>query len=107
MKFFGSVNLSILLWNVWLLPGPISTLPGTRAKLISPLLAGHDVVVLNEAFTYKDTIREQAGYEYSATLDEKSWWPWNFRPVDSGVMILSKYPFEKVAKEFFTARGGS
>jgi endonuclease/exonuclease/phosphatase family metal-dependent hydrolase len=101
-----AVNLSILLWNIWLLPAPLSYKPGLRAKLISPLLVGHDVVVLNEAFIYKDKLREQAGYNYSATLDERSWWPWSLRPVDSGLMILSKYPFDKVEKEMFKSRGG-
>jgi endonuclease/exonuclease/phosphatase family metal-dependent hydrolase len=88
------------------LPAPLSYKPGTRAKLMSPLLAGHDVVVINEAFTYKNKLREQAGYNYSVTLDERSWWPWSFRPVDSGLMILSKHPFDKVEKEMFKSRGG-
>ena len=102
----GAVNISILLWNIWLLPAPLSYKPGIRAKLISPLLAGQDIVVLNEAFTYKKRLQEQAGYNYSATLDERSWWPWSFRPIDSGLMILSKYPFDKVEKEMFKSRGG-
>jgi endonuclease/exonuclease/phosphatase family metal-dependent hydrolase len=107
MKLFGSViNLRILLWNVWLLPVPLSFNPGLRAKFISPILAGYDVVVLNEAFIYKDALRKYAGYNYSITLDERSWWPWNFRPLDSGLLILSKYPFKKVEKEMFTSRGG-
>ena len=93
MKLYRSgINLAIVLWNVWLLPSPISYKPGTRAKLISPLLAGHDIIVLNEAFAYKDTLKGQARYNYSVTLDERSWWPWRFRPLDSGLVILSKYP---------------
>jgi endonuclease/exonuclease/phosphatase family metal-dependent hydrolase len=108
MKFIRSaVSLSVVLWNVWLLPSPISTKPGTRAKLISPLLANHDVVVLNEAFTYKNTLKKEAGYNYTVTLDERSYWPWEFRPLDSGVMILSKYPFDKIAKETFTSKAGN
>jgi endonuclease/exonuclease/phosphatase family metal-dependent hydrolase len=107
MKFIRSaISLSVVLWNVWLLPSPISTKPGTRAKLISPLLANHDVVVLNEAFTYKNTIKKEAGYDYIATLDDRSFWPWNFRPLDSGLMILSKYPFDRIAKETFRSKGG-
>jgi endonuclease/exonuclease/phosphatase family metal-dependent hydrolase len=101
-----AISLSIVLWNVWLLPAPISSLPRERAQCISPLLAGHDLVVLNEAFTYKDTLRKAAGYPFSATLGGKSLWPWRFRPVDSGLMILSQYPFEKIAKEMYDARGG-
>lgn len=107
MKLLPSgINLAILLWNVWLLPSPISYKPGVRAKFISPLLAGYDIVVLNEAFSHKDSLKGQAGYNYSVTLDERSWWPWSFRPVDSGLMILSKYPFDKVEKEMFKWRGG-
>jgi endonuclease/exonuclease/phosphatase family metal-dependent hydrolase len=107
MKFIRStLSLSIILWNVWLLPSPISIRPGTRAKLISPLLANHDVVILNEAFTYKKAIRKEAGYDYIATLDERSFWPWNFRPLDSGLMILSKYPFDRIAKETFRSKAG-
>jgi endonuclease/exonuclease/phosphatase family metal-dependent hydrolase len=102
----GGIKLSILLWNVWLLPAPLSSYPSIRAKLISPLLRGQDVVILNEAFSFKNTLRQQAGYNYSVTLDERSWWPWKFRPLDSGLMILSKYPFDKVEKEMYDARGG-
>ncbi len=100
-----SISLSIVLWNVWLLPAPITSLPKDRAQSISPLLAGYDLVVLNEAFTYKDTLRGAAGYTHSATLGGKSFWPWSLRPVDSGLMILSKYPFEKIASEMYHARG--
>src|SRR5579859_5327546 len=107
MKFVQStVKISIILWNVWLLPAPISKLPRERAQHISPLLAGHDIVILNEAFTYKDTLRQNAGYNYSTTFEGKSLWPWNFIPVDSGLMILSKYPFDMIAKEMYQARGG-
>jgi endonuclease/exonuclease/phosphatase family metal-dependent hydrolase len=108
MKLFGSVvDLSIILWNVWLLPAPISSSPGLRARIISPLLAGHDVVVLNEAFTHKDALREQAGYNFYATLGQRTFLPWKLRPVDSGLLILSKHAFEKVEKEVFTFRGGT
>ena len=103
----SAISLSIVLWNVWLLPAPITSLPKQRAQHISPLLAGHDIVLLNEAFTHKDTLRKHAGYNYSVTFDGKNFWPWSLRPVDSGLMILSKYPFDKVAKEMYHARGGS
>lgn len=102
----SAIKISIILWNVWLLPAPISSLPKERAQSISPLLAGQDIVILNEAFTYKETLKKDAGYNYTETLDGKSFWPWNFRPVDSGLMILSKYPFDMVAKETYHARGG-
>ena len=101
------VKLSVILWNVWLLPFPITPMPRLRAERISPLLQGHDVVVLNEAFTYKNLLMREAGYNYSITLDEERWLPWKFRFVDSGLLVLSKYPFLKVEKEMFKKRAGS
>src|SRR5271155_6179901 len=102
----SSIKISILLWNVWLLPAPISYEPAHRARLISPLLGGHDVVVLNEAFTYKEMLQEHSGYNYSVTLDDDRVEPRNFSVVDSGLMILSKHPFDKVAKEVYVSTGG-
>jgi hypothetical protein len=42
-------------------PRPISTQPRLRANEISPLLAGHDIVILNEAFIYKFCLQSRAG----------------------------------------------
>lgn len=101
------LKISIILWNVWLLPFPITFAPKERAERISGILAGHDVVILNEAFTNKDVLVKDIGYEYIETLDGRSYAPWKMRLVDSGLLILSKYPFLKVEKEVYRKRAGS
>ena len=101
------IKLSVILWNVWLLPSPISIAPKDRAERISPLLKGHDIVVLNEAFTYKAALMKGSGYDYNTTLDGRSLLPWKLRLVDSGLLVLSRYPFSKVENEIFKDRAGS
>jgi endonuclease/exonuclease/phosphatase family metal-dependent hydrolase len=108
MKVIDTVTkISIILWNVWLLPFPISFAPRGRAERISELLVGQDIVILNEAFTHKDVLMKEAGYEHFATLGGPSPVPWDVRLVDSGLLIMSKYPFIKVEKEIFKKRAGS
>ena len=100
------MQVRILLWNVWLLPQLLSPSPRIRAGLISQHIKDQDIVVLNEAFTYKDILSQQAGYNYSVTLNQKCLLPWCFRPIDSGLLIFSKYPFDKVVTEMYESRGG-
>lgn len=73
---------------------------------MSSLLAGLDVVLFIEAFMYRILLRKQAAYNYSVTLDKRSWASWSYRPVDSGLLIFSKYPFDIVEKEIYKFRSG-
>lgn len=93
--------LSILLWNVWLLPPPLSdTIAGSRARKIALLLAGYDIVVLNEAFTHKSELLAQSKYPYVMTLPRKSY----FDLFDSGLVLLSRHPIVTVETEHYQRR---
>lgn len=97
----NDTHLTILLWNVWLLPPPLSDfIVRSRASRISPLLASYDLVVLNEAFTCKSKALRDAKYPYQVQLGRKSWWSL----FDSGLIILSAHPIIKVEKEHFRSR---
>jgi hypothetical protein len=94
-------HFSILLWNVWLLPPPLSDIVvRSRAKRISPLLANYDVVVLNEAFTFKSELLSHSKYPYSAHLKRRSY----FDLFDSGLIILSAHPIIKTEAQHFHTR---
>jgi endonuclease/exonuclease/phosphatase family metal-dependent hydrolase len=94
-------HLTILLWNVWLLPPPLSDrVARARAKRISPFLQNYDVVVLNEAFVFKSGLLSQTKYPYKAYLGKKSLGSL----LDSGLIILSAHPIVKIEKEHFDTR---
>ena len=96
-----NTHLTILLWNVWLLPPPLSdSIVRSRAQRISPLLADYDVVVLNEAFTCKSELLAQTNYPFQAHLGRKS----RYNLFDSGIIILSAHPVVKVEREHFRTR---
>jgi endonuclease/exonuclease/phosphatase family metal-dependent hydrolase len=95
-------NLTILLWNVWLLPPFLSNgITRSRASKISPLLANYDVVILNEAFMYKAQLLSQTKYPYRIILRRRSW----FDFLDSGIIILSAHPIINFDMEHFHTRG--
>jgi endonuclease/exonuclease/phosphatase family metal-dependent hydrolase len=94
-------RLRVLLWNVWLLPPPLSDrIVRARARKISPLLNGYDLVILNEAFTFKQTLLSQIDYPHTILLKRKSL----FDIFDSGVMILSKWPVVQTEMEHYRTR---
>jgi endonuclease/exonuclease/phosphatase (EEP) superfamily protein YafD len=94
-------SITILLWNVWLLPPPLSdTIVRSRASQISPLLANYDIVILNEAFTHKSRLLSQTTYPYKVNLGRKSC----FDLLDSGIIILSAHPVVKSEMEHFRTR---
>jgi len=93
----------VLLWNVWLLPPPLSDrIVRARARKISPLLNGYDMVILNEAFAFKSTLLSQTNYPHHILLKRKS----ILDVLDSGMIILSKHPFTKTDMEHYHSRGG-
>ena len=94
-------RINILLWNVWLLPLPLSDPIATfRASRISALLADYDVVILNEAFTHKSRLLSQSKYPHQVQLRRSSY----FDIFDSGVIILSAHPIVKSEMEHFRVR---
>ncbi|KAK6533791.1 hypothetical protein TWF694_002720 [Orbilia ellipsospora] len=97
-------ELSILLWNTWLLPGPLSDNNAyNRAAEIPTHLASHDIILLNEAFTYKSLIIDalRSTHPYVATLPRRCWlWPF----FDSGLVVLSRYAILDVRRTWFGKR---
>ena len=94
-------NIRILLWNVWLLPPPLSDMiVGSRASQISPLLTDYDIVILNEAFSYKAQLLAKTKYPYRVSLHRR----YCFDFLDSGLILLSAHPITKSAMEHFNTR---
>jgi len=89
--------ISILLWNVWCLPGFITDGHShTRAALIAPLLPQFDIVVLNEAFMYKHLLLDSLKGFHVHTLARK-WLSF----MDSGLVIASRFPIVKSDGEHY------
>ncbi|EPS42181.1 hypothetical protein H072_3968 [Dactylellina haptotyla CBS 200.50] len=97
-------ELSILLWNTWLLPGPLSdNNTFSRASEIPAHLVSHDIILLNEAFTQKALIIDslRSTHPYVATLPRRCW----FWPIfDSGLVVLSRYAILEVRRTWFGKR---
>lgn len=85
-------KLKILLWNVWLLPSLLTDGKSKeRAGMISNLLNDFDIVVLNEAFTNKNTLLKDVIHQHVIRTPRTF-----YKLLDSGLMILSKYPVEEI-----------
>ncbi|KAF3922533.1 hypothetical protein ABW21_db0202857 [Orbilia brochopaga] len=97
-------EISILLWNTWLLPGPLSdNNTHARAAEIPSHISSHDIILLNEAFTCKSVIIEalRSSHPYVATLPRRCWlWPL----FDSGLVVLSRYAILEVRRTWFGSR---
>ncbi|KAK6527322.1 hypothetical protein TWF281_010508 [Arthrobotrys megalospora] len=97
-------EISILLWNTWLLPGPLSdNNTHNRASEIPLHIVSHDIILLNEAFTHKSLIIDalRSSHPYVATLPRRCWlWP----IFDSGLVVLSRYAILEVQKTRFGKR---
>lgn len=84
------MQINILLWNVWLLPSLLTDGKSkTRASIISKLLNQFDIVILNEAFTNKTALIKDTVHP-CVIASERTF----YKLLDSGLMILSKYPIE-------------
>jgi len=93
-------TLSVLLFNVWNLPGICTDGKSReRALAISPHLNAYDVVILNEAFTNKDALLKDVVHEHRFVL-KRQW----YTIFDSGVIILSKYPIVRTCSEHYAMR---
>ncbi|KAK6329792.1 hypothetical protein TWF730_006091 [Orbilia blumenaviensis] len=97
-------EISILLWNTWLLPGPLSdNNTYNRASEIPAHIVSHDIILLNEAFTHKSLIIDalRSTHPYVATLPRRCW----FWPIfDSGLVVLSRYAILEVRRTRFGKR---
>lgn len=83
------------LWNVWCLPSLLTDHHSRqRAEAISPLLNRYDIVILNEAFAYKDILLHKTSHPYRFIPPKP-----RLRIFDSGLIFLSKYPIIKCAFE--------
>ena len=91
--------MKILFWNVWCLPswftdGKYSS--DDRAKLISPYLAGYDIVLLCEAWTSAAKAVFLKTYPYQYT-DYRA----GAISFGTGLMVLSKYPIVNPSMELY------
>lgn len=99
-------SLSILLYNVWNLPSCLTDGNSrARAAKIGQYLTEYDVIVLNEAFVNKPVLL--------AALDAAGSHPHRKRlgrqfytPLDSGIVVLSRYPIVASAAQHFRRRAG-
>lgn len=84
--------IKLLLWNIDLTPDiSINFARNSKERYpkIAKVINEFDIVVLNECFLYRNELLNQAEHKY-IYFDEKPW----FKIFNSGVVILSKYPFE-------------
>ncbi|KAK6512615.1 hypothetical protein TWF481_001498 [Arthrobotrys musiformis] len=97
-------EISILLWNTWLLPGLLSDNNAhNRASEIPAHIVSHDIILLNEAFSHKSLIIDalRSTHPYVATLPRRCWfWPL----FDSGLVVLSRYAILEVRRTRFGKR---
>lgn len=84
--------VKLLLWNVDLTPDLSISSPLRDSKKRYPKIAQvineYDIVVLNECFLYRNELLQMVVHKYQFT-DPKPW----YKFFNSGVVILSKYPF--------------
>ncbi|MCJ1381430.1 hypothetical protein MMC17_004540 [Xylographa soralifera] len=96
------LEIKILLWNTWLLPSLLTDRRShARALAISPLLNAYDIVVLNEAFSYKNTLLSQTTHPYRYHPPRPTG-----RVVDSGLLFLSRYEIVDSGWERYTHVAG-
>ncbi len=95
------MKLRILLWNVAMTPSPPPRMGTRNAKFrairIAALLNEYDVVVLNESFLYRDTLLKAVAHQYVYT-EPRTW----YKPLNSGVVILSKIPLFNLNYKHYT-----
>lgn len=98
-----SLEISILLWNVWNLPSWLTDgRSKSRAAQISPLLNAYDVVVLNEAFVNHRTLLSMTTHPYRY-IPKTPWWRTIF---SSGLIFLSRFEIVDADFEMYRARSG-
>ena len=98
----------ILSWNVFMLPKPLKySWQKYRTHLIGEELKkyDYDIIFMQEAFTkgFRNSIRAAIGdrYPFRYTLKKRAF----YYPMNSGVFILSKYPFKVLDKVYYNSCG--
>ncbi|MCM2324029.1 MAG: endonuclease/exonuclease/phosphatase family protein [Oligoflexia bacterium] len=94
-----STLLSVLSFNIWAVPDAgfhvVSPLRAERVEAICSALreAPDDVVLLQEVWSLEDRNRLlSCGYDHFAEREDP------LRPLDSGLLILSKYPLDSITR---------
>lgn len=94
----------ILSWNVFMLPKPLKySWQKYRTNLIGEELKknDYDIIFMQEAFmkSFRNSIRSAIGdrYPHRYVLGRKAF----YYPMNSGVFILSKYPFKVLDKVYY------
>ena len=92
--------VKLLLWNVDLTPDLSISSPFRNSKerypKIARILNEYDIVVLNEAFLYREELLRAVEHQYKYT-DSKPW----YKFFNSGLVILSKYEFSVPAAHHY------
>jgi len=103
----GQTEISLLTYNVAGVPERLSTLePQLNAPLISPLLNGYELVLLQEDFVYHRKLASAADHPYqlpparAADMDEPG------VSIPSGLSRLSQFPIDRVNRERWEACHG-
>lgn len=93
-------EIKLMSWNVYMIPKPIRfSKQGTRTTLIKLQLSklDHDVIILQEAFSW--VFRHRVGKALESTYPHQSLLKrGGFRALNSGVFVLSRYPFKVLEK---------
>lgn len=98
-------DIKLLTWNVYMLPRPIKfSRQLERTKVIRDELkkVDHDVIVLQEAFyhhfsrTIRNALKTTHPFQRKLGRTRKFW-----QVMDSGVLIVSKFPFKVLGYRFF------
>ena len=104
----GPDELSVLAWNVWLRPTTLfANAQRERVRRMADLVAGHDVLVLSEAFD--DDEREvllealRPRFPYASRVVGKD----KFLAQDGGVIVVSRWPITAQAQEVYRDYSGS
>lgn len=85
--------LDLVTYNTFGLPAPFGKSLAARFAAMPETLGGHDVVGLQETFSGEARrLLESRAYPYKYRQDRGSF----FHPINSGLTILSRYPFQTV-----------
>lgn len=89
----AAVTLDLLTYNTFGLPAPFGKSLADRFSSMPAALEGHDFVGLQETFSGEARrLMESKAYPYKYRQDQGSF----FHPMNSGLTVLSRYPFKTV-----------
>jgi endonuclease/exonuclease/phosphatase family metal-dependent hydrolase len=89
----NGASLRVVTYNVAGLPEPLSSSkPSVNSSLISPLLNGYDLALLQEDFGYHAQIVSMARQPYQSAVDMSG------QSLGDGLNVLSNYPFSDLTR---------